>query len=144
MFDCIAIERGFAADMFGGDERVARVGEFGAIDAEHDGAVAFEKAAPAIVGKARMARHAHKAVNGRQRTADIEHRVEHAGHRARGAGSHGDQKRPPPVAELFAGGLLEELDSFSEGRSKILHGACFAVDGRRTKADRKHEGGRHR
>jgi hypothetical protein len=60
------------------------------------------------------------------------------------AGSHGDQKRPPPVAELFAGGLFEELDSFSECRSKILRGACFAVDGRGTKADRKYEGGRHR
>jgi len=43
MFDRIAIGRGFAADMLGGDERVARAGEFGAIDAEHDGAVAFEK-----------------------------------------------------------------------------------------------------
>jgi hypothetical protein len=36
------------------------------------------------------------------------------------------------------------LDSFSECRSKILRGACFAVDGRGTKADRKYEGGRHR
>jgi len=49
-----------------------------------------------------------------------------------------------PIAELFAGRLLEELDSFSEGRSKIFRGTCFAVDGRCTKADRKHEGGRHR
>ena len=118
MSDRIAVERGFAADMLGGDELVALLGEFGAVDAEHHRAVAFEKAAPAIIGKARMAGHADETVNSRQRTADIEHRVEHSRHRACRAGAHRHQKRPPPVAEALAGGLLEKLDPLGEDAAR--------------------------
>ena len=54
------------------------------------------------------------------RAADIEHRVQHSRHRARGAGAHRYQKRPPPVAKLFAGGVFEKFDSFSRGRRQDL------------------------
>ncbi len=86
--------------LFGGDHFVALGRESRGIDAEHDVAIAFEKAATAIQRKARMTGHANQAVQGRGRTADIEDGIQHAGHRPRRAGAHRHQKRPAAVAEL--------------------------------------------
>ena len=86
--ESFAVERAFAAYAFGSDELVALRGKGGWVDAEDDAAIAFEKAAPAIAGEARMTGHAHKAANGGGRAADVKHRVQHSGHRTRRTGTH--------------------------------------------------------
>ena len=80
-----------------------------------------------------MAGHADKAAHRGGRAADIEHGVEHPGHRAGGAGAHRDQQRPAPVAEALAGGAFEIVDSFGEPVGRL----CAAPRHRRARSRRK-------
>ncbi len=91
-----------AAPSFGDDLRQADSSNAG-YQAEHDMGVAFEEAAPAVPGKARIAAHSRQAVHRRGGAADVDYGIEHAGHRARRARAHRYQQRVAPAAESPAG-----------------------------------------
>lgn len=87
--DRLAVEIGGAVGAFGRDGLGEPRGERGRIETQRHARVTLQKPAPAVPGKPGMAGNAHEAVNRVRGAADIEHRIEHAGHRARGAGAHG-------------------------------------------------------
>src|SRR3974390_2769347 len=106
--ECVLINRALV-----GNQRREPLGEPRAIKSAHHNGVAFQKSTPAIPCKTWMAALAHETVHCLDRTADIEHGVEHARHRTRGARPHGYQQRISTVAKLSTGGALEEGDAFT-------------------------------
>ncbi len=142
--DGLAVECLLGLDALGFDEVGAPPGKRRRIDAEDDSRIAFEKAPPAIPGKAGMAGLANEAVDRGSRATDVEHGIQHSRHRARGAGPHRYQQGIAPVAEAFAGGVFKKGNSLDKTAGELLAGVGFVFDDCGTKFNRQYEGGRHR
>lgn len=91
-----------------------------------------------------MTGHADKTADRRGRAADIEHGVEHAGHRARGARADRDEQWPPVSAKRFAGRFFQKADALGEAIGNTPPGSAVAANARRAEFHRKHECGRYR
>ena len=137
--ECFAVEHRLGSEAFGGDQFVEPLRKPRPVHAENDGAVAFEKPASAVPGKARMAAHAHETVYRSRRTADIEHTIQHSWHRSCGTRTHRHQERAAAVAEELAGRLLEKGNAFVQTIGQFLLRPRFVADARGAELDRKNE-----
>ncbi len=72
-------------------------------EAEHHVGIHGDEAAIGVIGEALVAGFLGERLDGRVVEAEIEHRVHHAGHRRARAGTHRDQQRVHPIAEVLAG-----------------------------------------
>ena len=79
-----------------------------------------------------MSGHAHESVNCRRRTANVEHRLQHSGHRTCGARTHGHQQRAAVVAEHRAGGTFKKFYSFMQAIDQLMPGMRIPFDDRGT------------
>jgi hypothetical protein len=121
-----------AGDAFGCDQGFQPSGERRWIGAKDHAAIVVEEAPAAVPGKARISGGANESVHRSRRAADIQHGVQHAGHRSRGARAHRDQERLPSVSEAPAGRCFEEGYSFRQSVVERLHRTGMSVDDRGT------------
>ena len=70
----------------------------------------LHEAAVGVPGEALVLRGPREALDGGVVEAQVEHRVEHPGHRLARAGADGDEQRVLVVAERLAGALLQALE----------------------------------
>ena len=81
-----------------------------AVDPARDVAEHLEEAPVGVPREAIVVGRAREALDGGVVEAEVEDRVEHAGHRLAGAGADGDEQRVLVVAERLAGVLLQALE----------------------------------
>ena len=76
-------------------------------DAAHDVAEHLDEAPVGVPGEALVVRRPGQALDGLVVEAEVQHGVEHPGHRLARAAAHGDEQRVVRITELRAGVLLE-------------------------------------
>src|SRR6185437_6954630 len=114
------------------------------VEAENRLGIALEEAAAAIPGETRIARHADQASRGLAVATNVEHAVEHARHRARGARANRYQQGLAAMAKAQPRGVFEKRNTLFETGDEGPLGVLVARTHGGTERDRQHEGGRYR
>ena len=114
-----------------------------AVDPAADVAEHLQEAPVGVPREALVLGRAREALDGGVVEAEVEHGVEHPGHRLARAGADGDEQRVLVVAELLAGVLLQALERLGDllGHPVGLLLAGLHVGDARLGGDR--EAGRH-
>ena len=95
---------------------------------EDDGRVALEKATPHVEPEARVLLALGEAAGDVRVDADVEHGLQHAGHRGGRTRADRDQKRRPGIAEAKARGRLEVRDLGAQQPENLLAQATLGLE----------------
>ncbi|OIQ69651.1 hypothetical protein GALL_487460 [mine drainage metagenome] len=143
-FECFTVKIPIAIDKFFGNRCIQSRCERRGAQAENGIDVAFQEPSAAIPRKPRVARHPDQAMGRRHGAANVEHGVQHSGHRSGSPGTNRHQQRLATVSEAFSGLRFQPLDSLGEALGQLSLGLAIALDDLSAELDGQHERGRNR